>query len=292
MYKIRKSLILISILISICIISGCNKDNTKQPDKSIEATETNTKTTEPEETTEPTATPEPTQAPKPTVDVNAPAPAADFIDLLFNTDGSVSNKVKDSVAITTKGVIKVNEDTEIGMNAAQFPGGSNYYRADLADYYDQLEEGFSLEIFAKFTALPESGYWGVIDNCEAGGFGLELHPLSDTTGNLKFSMHLDGAYSEINAEASLDTWYHIVMTWDGSVMSIYVDGKLVEEYDSEYGYLQFTSVTNAQYLAMGACCAAPTGGQGFKGSMGICRVYFKGLNLSEVSKLNTAARKR
>ncbi len=178
------------------------------------------------------------------------------------------------------------------MNAARLPSGSNYYKAELADYYDKLETGFSIETFIKFTALPETGYLGIIDNCEAEGFGSELHRVNDTTGTVKYVMYLDGAYAELNAEVSLNKWYHIVMAWDGSVMSIYVDGELVDQYDSDYGYLQFTSVANAQYLAMGACCAATNGGQGFKGSMGICRVYFKGLSLLEVSKLNEAARKK
>ena len=293
MFKIRKSLILILVVISIFVISGCNKkDDTKQPDKTTEATAANTQTKEPEETKEPTSTPKPTKTPEATKDVIAKAPDADFIDLLFNADGSVSNKVKDSVEITTIGSIPIADDTEIGKKVAQFPGGSNYYRADLADYYDQLEEAFSIEIFTKFTALPESGYWGVVDNCEAGGFGSELHRVNDTTGKLKFLMHLDGAYSELSAEVSLNKWYHIVMAWDGSIVSMYIDGELVDEYDSEYGYLQFTSVTSAQYLAIGACCAAPTGGQGFKGSMGICKVYFEGLSLSQVSELNEVAREK
>ncbi len=98
----RISLLLVLIVISICFFSGCNSDSTKQPDKSIVKTATNTQTTELEETIKPTATPKPTKAPEPTIDVNAKAPATDFIHLLFNTDGSVRYKVKDSVVITKK----------------------------------------------------------------------------------------------------------------------------------------------------------------------------------------------
>lgn len=286
-------LLLILVIASVCLVSGCDSGKENGPTASNPTATPASDKTEGASTETPvnkTATPKPTQTPVPTIDEDASAPAADFFDLQFNTDGNAVNKVANGVAIAKRGSIDIIEDSEIGKNVAVFKGGSNYFRTDLADYYDEIAKGFAIETYVKFTALPDTGYLGLIDNCEAGGFGSELHKVDSETGNLKFLMHLDGAYNELNVNVSINKWYHIVMTWDETIMSLYLDGELVDEYDSEYAYFKFTSITDAQYLAIGACCAAPNGGQGFKGNMAICRFYFKGLNVSEVAKLNELAR--
>lgn len=285
--------LLIAILImSAYIFAGCNKDDTQKPDATSpsSSTPTNTGSTgtpSGDSTSTPTPTPKTTQFLKPTGNDNL---EADFIDLQFNADGSAVNKVKDSVVITTVGSVSISEDTELGVNVANFPGGRNYYRAELSEYYDSIEVGFSIELFVKIMAVPDSGYWGIIDNCENGGFGMELHKTDVQTGRIKFIMHLDGAYNELNADISINKWYHIVMTWDESIMALYVDGELVDEFDSEYAYFKVTQQIGAQYLAIGALCSDPTGGQGYKGSMAVCRMYFKALSKSDVAKLNQLVR--
>lgn len=287
----KKTKILI-VLLTACVVMlsvACDKDPANETKTTLEPTVTNTQENV-EETPKASATLKPTATPEPTIDVNAKAPDADFIDLVISGDGTISNGVKDSVVLTTRGSVSIIDSSELSRKVAKFPGGANYYRAELAEYYDRLEEGFSIETYVKFTSFPTSSYWGVIDNCEAGGFGSELHQGSGGKGLLKFLLHLDGAYEELETEVELDKWYHIVMAWDGSVMALYADGELVDRYDSEYAYLKFTQIIDAQYLAIGACCSAQNGGQGFQGEMALCRVYYKGLNISEVAKLNQLAK--
>ena len=288
----KKTKILI-VLLTTCVVMffvACDKDPSKETKTTLEPTVTNTQENV-EETPKASATLKPTATPEPTIDVNAKAPDADFIDLVISGDGTISNGVKDSVELTTRGSISVIDSTELGRKVAKFSGGSNYYSADLVEYYDRLEEGFSLETYVKFTELPTNvSYWGIIDNCELGGFGIYIYNNGPYKGEFKYFLHLDGAYEELSMDVEVNRWYHIVTTWDGSVMAMYFDGELVGSIDSDFAYIKFPQIIEAQYLAIGACCGVPVGGIGFVGEMAVCRMYFKALNLSEAYKLNEIVR--
>lgn len=270
--------ILMVVMLTISFVACANNEQTATPTNGSDITSEAPQSANPtmpsvDVTEDPTEDPteEPTE--EPTED-----PSSDLlgiIQMLINEDGTARNGVEDGPEITSHGAAKtVSVDEATGLNVATLTGGTCMYNASLTDYYGDLETAFTLEMYIKIDQFPSGSagepYHGVVDNLEAGGFGFDIYP----DGTLKFALRLDGAYAYTETKIQSGNWYHIIAVWDGSVVSLYVNGALVTSYDSSYAYIGFPSDESAHYLAIGGCCAAGShGGLGFKGSIGVCNLY-------------------
>lgn len=238
-------------------------------------------------TDKPTAVPEPTEKTDPgqVEDLSGSM----IVSLSYDGDGNVSNGAKDGPAITTYkgGNIETVKDPDTGRWASHMLGGACFYMAPIGDYYDDLTEGFTLELYFKLESAPSSGYWAVADNCEDGGIGLEIHP--GTAGKdciLKWNTYLDSQYDLREIKANLNEWNYFVATWDGNYVKCYLNGELVDEYESFWAELKFTSIETAQHLAIGACCSQNnSGGNGMVGYLSVCNLYSKPMNEATVKAL-------
>lgn len=209
----------------------------------------------------------------------------DILQLVINSDGTVSNGVADGPLVESYGEDKiVSVDSATGLNVVTFPSTDSVYDVQIGDYYSDLEEAFSLEVYFKLDAIPSSLYQGIAENCEAGGFGLYLFP----DASIKFYLNLDGEYAIVEApeKAQIGKWYHCVCVWDGNNVQIYMDGQLVDEYESGYGFVTFPSVDTAWYLSIAGCCTAGIhGASGICGSVGICNLYTASLSADQVASI-------
>ncbi len=235
---------------------------------------------------DPTDVTEPTEKTEPTQDGELSDSL--IISLAYDNEGKVSNGAKSGPALTSWNDrdIESVKDEGTGKWASRMPGGAYFYMASIEDYYDALAEGFSLELYFNLTSAPSSGYWGLVDNCEAGGMGMEIHPgTSSSNCTLKWNMFLDTAYDIREFEVELNTWNHVIVTWDGSVVKCYLNGKLVDEYDSNGAELKFPPDVTAHHLAIGACCAAGnTGGNGMVGYLSICNLFTASMSAETVAE--------
>lgn len=283
---------LCSVLICILAISvvACGTEkaepaSSQTPQTSVVPTEsatTDAPTSDP--TVAPTANPteapttQPTQAPVETV-------KPDILQLVINSDGTVFNGVADGPAVESYGETKtVSVDSATGLNVVTFPSKNSVYDVQIGDYYGDMGEAFTLEVYFKLDAIPASGYEGIVENCEAGGLGLYVFD----DASIKFYLSLDGAYAILTApeKAQVGQWYHCVCVWDGDIVQMYMDGQLAEEYISDYAYVTFPSVDTAWYLSLAGCCSAGShGAAGIRGSMGICNLYTAALTADQISAI-------
>lgn len=270
----------------LVVFAACSKtpaDNkaTATPGASAPAAGTPTGTT-----SGTTATPsqDPTEAPTQAPDG---MPVPDMIQFIINEDGTATNGVADGPDIRSYGASRtVSVDEATGMNIVTLGGGGNIYNASLEDYYNDMRTGFTLEYYFMATSLPATSYYGIVDNCEAGGFGAELHNAGNGNGIVRWNIHLDGAYYLFDYEIELNKWYHFVHTWDENYACTYVNGELVDDYESDWAFIAFTNIATAKYLAIGGCCSGNVpGGQGMIGSIGICNMYSDAITAAQVAML-------
>ena len=225
-----------------------------------------------------TETPAVTQTPAPVETVTP-----DILQLVINSDGTVSNGVSGGPAVESYGEAKtVSVDPATGLNVVTFPSKNSVYDVQIGDYYGDMSEAFTLEVYFKLDAIPVSGYEGIVENCEAGGLGLYVF----NDASIKFYLSLDGAYAILTApeKAQVGQWYHCVCVWDGDILQMYMDGQLVDEYVSNFAYVTFPSADTAWYLSLAGCCSAGShGAAGIRGSMGVCNLYTTPLTAEQVS---------
>lgn len=286
-----KKVILFLLVFSMFIVTACSgapdSENTAAPDVTPGVSATPALTDKPVETAtlEATVTVTPTEIP---TEGPSAIPVPDILQLVLNENGTAVNGVQGGFEVTDHGPAKViANDSSIGMNVATFTGNACVYNMDLTEVYGDITASYTLEVFFKATSAPSSGYWGIVDNQEAGGFGLNLYAKDGGGQYIKFAQKLDGEYQYPTMyDIELNQWYHCVITWDETLLVMYVNGEKVGELDTQYGFPEFTAVDNAMYLAIGAQCAAGThGGLGFKGQMGVCNLYTQTLTADQVATI-------
>jgi len=121
------------------------------------------------------------------------------------------------------------------------------------------------------TGSTESGYYlGTGGTANAVGFYLKTENMAGNNwGNAVVS----------NLE--LDTWYHLVGTYDGQTIKLYVDGQLVAS-DNETGNLDYTPETNGLFLGR---YYDDNEDFYFDGSIDEVRFYNRAITLEEVGTL-------
>lgn len=214
-----------------------------------------------------------------------PSVTPDILQLVINSDGTVYNGVAGGPEVESYGSDKtVSVDPATGLNVVNFPNTNSVYDVQIGDYYGEMSQAFTLEVYFKLDAIPTSGYQGILENCEAGGLG--LYVFSDAS--VKFYLSLDGKYAIVTApaKAKVGQWYHCVCVWDGDLVQLYMDGQLVDEYVSDCAFVTFPSADTAWYLSIAGCCSAGGhGGGGICGSVGICNVYTEPLTEDHVTAI-------
>jgi len=100
-------------------------------------------------------------------------------------------------------------------------------------------------------------------------------------GILTFTLKIDGTYRSVSynnpSELWDGSWHHIVGTWGGGAIKLYIDGNFVNQ-SSEYSGNIDTS-GSALYIGYSASAA-----EYFKGLIGEIRIYAKALPATEIQK--------
>lgn len=133
-----------------------------------------------------------------------------------SSGGGHPSTIANAVAYSVGGALTGDSDTALGFN-----GTSSYvsvpYAAGLVPTF-----AFSLEIWLKTGSNP--GLIAVLLDDENGAFAKGAKLNYDATGHANFQ--LDPTYSITSGVLSLNTWHHVVGTYDGTYQRLYVDGVL------------------------------------------------------------------
>jgi len=94
-----------------------------------------------------------------------------------------------------------------------------------------------------------------------------------------FSWHINGEENKASALLSLETWHHLIGTFDGATLSLYADGELADTRESASEF-----VTRGPHFNLGRPGTDPAGtSEGyFKGMIGQIRVYQRALSAEDV----------
>ena len=167
----------------------------------------------------------------------------DILSVEFKEDGSAINTVDGSV-LNQVGNPTVAFRNEIGQYVGVF-GGSDCYLFNDIDF-DQLSTGFSLEAYVLIPKAPASSYVDLVSGQESGGFGFEY----ESDGKMYFYCNVNGSYKAPSCNVVVGEYAHLVATFDGKSIKMYLNGVLKSEVAAS-GTLT-PPVANAQYLCIGA----------------------------------------
>lgn len=184
-----------------CMASGLNPDSTYEV--SVTATNLFGKTSEKATVSQKTNEEKPAE----------PMDPADLFDLaLSDTWKDASAKNNDIQSTGTPSIVDRN-----GSKALDFDGRSYLKVPGIKDVYETMRKGFTFEV--DFEMKRTSGTPCLVSNMQAGGFGFEF-----SNGEFFFNMHCEGNYAGVGFKPEIRTRYHVVVTYDGELLTMYVNG--------------------------------------------------------------------
>ncbi len=172
----------------------------------------------------PTTDPSPTTKAAPAADTQATAdvPAADILDVDF-AGGRATDHAGD-VPARTWGAPTYATDTDVKESGADIlrTDGTDDAVSFEIDPWSKLGSGFTIEcVFRVDAAVPVSGEKDLCSNKEAGGYSIYING-----GNLGTMAQIGGSYKSVLTPVDGDRWYHALSVWDGSTLSLYLNGAL------------------------------------------------------------------
>ncbi len=184
-------------------------------------------------------------------------------------------------AITGKDLDRVSTpylylDPQTGKPIAEFNGHSSLKFPGFNKHFSAMSQSVSFEVSLNLRGLSPSRSV-LLGNMQSGGLGLEV----DNNGLVSLGVYVNGTLKTVTAYP-LEEWldYHVVGTYDGQKLRIFVNGAPVNEADAPG---KITWPTQETYLAIGA--DAGTDGKPESPMTGIiyhANVYSKALTPEEV----------
>lgn len=145
-------------------------------------------------------------------------------ELLLAVDFSTGNHADASPLqhqATPTGTLTYEHDT-FGIPVAVFDGSSAVGYDFTADDYAAIAQAETIEALFQFTANPSDGYFDLFSSAQGAGQDLSYYaPL------LQHYVNVGGGYRCTEALVPLNSWTHVLVTYDGKTMKYYLDGELV-----------------------------------------------------------------
>jgi hypothetical protein len=214
-------------------------------------------------------------------DTAIPVPQADVLDVDF-ADGTPKDRVRD-LAVKTFGAPAIGDDPALERKVVTLDGDDAYGYA-LTPHWGQISTAASLECTFRYTGeLPPSAEVDLCSGKEAGGYSIYIN--DDKVGVMA---HIGGGYKNARATIVPNRWYHVVATWNGADLKLYVDGALAATTPAT-GALTLPAAT-ARAWTVGADSSPNAGAQFYaRAKIANARIYGRALSDSEIKALDIAA---
>ena len=215
-------------------------------------------------------------------DTSLETPQADVLDVDF-ADSTPTERTQ-GLPATTKGTPQIADDAALDQPVATFDGTDDAFSYPFADQWPKLNTAFSIECTLRYTApLPTGSEKDPCSNKEAGGFAIYVNGAS-----VGLMAHIGGGYKTATAPIATNQWYHVVGTWDGTAIKLYVNGELAATTPAS-GAVTLPNAT-ARNWVLGAD-SSPNGGAQFYAPVKLAnsRIYSKALSAAEVDALRIDA---
>jgi len=206
----------------------------------------------------------------------------DIFSLRLNADDTASNAI-DGSALTKVGSVRVDFDADLDKNVATFSGNNCYTYQGFESYYEFMQDSFSFETYFYVNRKPNSGYVDIVSNQESGGFGFEYK----SDGKVYFYCSVNGSYKKPCALIPVETFVHLVGTFDGKSVKIYLNGELMQSV-SAWG--KFTPPAYySRYLCIGGDSGNnATGNNYMTGKIATANIYSSALTEAQIRTLYNA----
>lgn len=147
----------------------------------------------------------------------------------------------------------------------------------------------TISLWFKPTNVASTSAQKIISNTEAGGYALAFTG-NNTVGPCSpnmfcFFIDLSG-YRGVQVPASTfsnNLWYHVTGLYDGTNLSLYINGKLAVTTTAQKGYTITESSTRLCFAAESQ--PSSCSGDNYSGSINDVRIYNRGLSAGEISQL-------
>lgn len=151
--------------------------------------------------------------------------------------GSADDRSAAPHALTTFGAPGSILDPLFNKHVGVFGGSAAAAYAFTPQDYARLGTGCTMEVLFRFDEEPD-GYFELFSSGQSHGQNLEYYP-SDTVDPNRARPRLhyytspeDGGWASVNAYVDPLTWTHIVATYDGVEMKLYLNGGLASRFDN------------------------------------------------------------
>ena len=181
--------------------------------------------------------------------------------LIFSASFGENGTAQDSVSGET--LTKRGDPTTIlegGKYYAEFDGDDSFEFYGIAAYQSALTRAFTFETYLCMDALPASGVFAPFSNQEGGGFGYEYN----TSGHMDFWIKVNGEWISAGETLPTGEWTHLVATFDGSTLILYVNGAEADRTNVAAA----PALPSANHLSIGADSKGNNGSENYA----VCKV--------------------
>ncbi|MFD1178238.1 LamG-like jellyroll fold domain-containing protein [Paenibacillus puldeungensis] len=174
------------------------------------------------------------------------------------------------------GDVKFEYDSTVKKQVAVFNGESNnFIKIPFSqEQRDKMTKQFTLETVFKMNKTADMG---ILMNTESGGIGFE----STDTGFMEIWAHIDGSYKKVGVQLEKDKYYHLAATYDGSAVSLYLNGELAESVAASGDVYQ----PDMNFAIGGDPGSGDSASAVLDGRVSIARLYSKALSADDIKKL-------
>lgn len=204
---------------------------------------------------------------------------ADVLDVSFRADGTAVNAITGEV-LTTHGAPTVTYDADLEQYVASFDGVDDAYAWwGMGNWYDVLGDSFTLDTFVYFEEKPTSNV-NILSNMQSAGMGLRYLP----DGNVYFYCKAgEGDYVKPSGSVAVGNWAHLVATYDGTTVRLYINGEQIAKADAS------GKLTIPDYMARFMCIGADAAVNGvesfFNGKIATARIYSEALTKTQIEAI-------
>lgn len=214
-------------------------------------------------------------------DTALPVPAADVLDVDF-ADGTPVDHVR-GLDVKTFGSPTIARDNALDRDVVSFDGNDAYGYA-LTPHWGQISGAVTIECTFRYLGkIPPSAEADLCSGKEGGGYSIYVN--EDKVGLMA---HIGGGYKTARSTIVANRWYHVVGTWDGASIKLYVNGELMATTPAT-GALTLPSAT-ARAWTLGADSSPNAGAQFYTAAkLADARIYSRALTAEEVRALDVNA---
>ena len=207
----------------------------------------------------------------------------DVFSFIALPDGSAYDGVS-GARLTAQGYPQMTTDEKTGRTAAVFSGWDSFRFDGFEARYDDIKDGVSFEFYGELDALYSRNgtqYVNPFSNQGNGGCGLEC----SAAGSMQFWVHVNGGYKHPGAAVSANVPLHVVGTFDGETVRVYINGELKAS-ESAAGVITFPADASTRYLCIGGDSGANGATEApMAGKLVTANVYGRALSAEDVALL-------